>query len=211
MGKDCLNILVIEDSKKHAEEIVKSYDRVVKAIEERNLLKEYLGPQKITIEWVKGTKQEIMRNDDTFLFYDDTLYSDLRKRLANVKRKNIRIGILLDVSLSREEYEKASVNDYSGFTMARKIYEDFHAAAGIYIITSIREFSSQVLRLMGTQELVSRYVSKDLITEYPSYGVIARTIRYMFCGEILSERREDEIDCLLMRMINIEEEKNNAL
>ena len=79
---------------------------------------------------------------------------------------------------------------------SRKIYEKFDSDAGIYIVTSIREFGSQVLRLMGTQELVKRYVSKDLVTEYPSYGVIARTIRYMYCKDILDERKEDEIDCL---------------
>lgn len=196
MGKEYLNILVIEDSKKHAEGMVRSYECAVEAIKKKKLLEEYLGPKDITVEWIKGTQQEIMRNDDTFCFYDDAIESELRKKIASGKRKNTRTGILLDVSLSKEEYEKASVNDYSGFTMARKIYEKFDSAAGIYIVTSIREFSSQVLRLMGTQELARRYVSKDLVTEYPSYGVIARTIRYMYCGEILDEKKEDAIDCL---------------
>ena len=200
MGKECLNILVIEDSKKHAEGMVKSYERAVKAIKDKKLLKEYLGPREITVEWFKGRQRETVRNDDTFWFYDDTIESDLRKRIASDKKKNTRTGILLDVSLSKEEYEKASVNDYSGFTMARKIYEKFDSNAGIYIVTSIREFSSQVLRLMGTQELARRYVSKELVTEYPSYGVIARTIRYMYCGEILDEKKEDEIDRLLERV-----------
>lgn len=196
MGKESLNILVIEDSRKHAEGMKKSYECAVKAIESKNLLKEYLGPSKVTVEWLKGSKQETMRNDDTFWFYEDTVISEIRKRIASDKKENARTGILLDVSLSKEEYEKASVNDYSGFTLARKIYEDFDSDAGIYIVTSIREFGSQVLRLMGTQELVRRYVSKDLVTEYPSYGVIARTIRYMYCKDILDERKEDEIDCL---------------
>lgn len=196
MEREHLNILVIEDSKKHAEGIVKAYEQAVKAIKAKKLLKAYLGPAEVTVEWLKGTKQEKMRNDDTFLFYEATIYNDLRKKIAADKKKNIRTGILLDVSLSKEEYEKASVNDYSGFTMARKIYEEFDSHTGIYIVTSIREFSSQVLRLMGTKELVKRYVSKDLVTEYPSYGVIARTIRYMFSGEALDERKEDEIDCL---------------
>lgn len=197
MGREDLNILVIEDSKKHAEGIVKTYKQAVETIKAKKLLKAYLGPAEVSVEWLKGTKQETMRNDDTFLFYDpDIVYSDLRKKINADKKKNIRTGILLDVSLSKEEYDKASVNDYSGFTMARKIYEEFDSLAGIYIVTSIREFSSQVLRLMGTKELVGRYVSKDLVTEYPSYGVIARTIRYMFCGDTLDERKEDEIDCL---------------
>lgn len=197
-----LNILLIEDSEKHAKGIVSSYKRAVKEIEKKKLLEEYLGPRKVSIEWIKGTKREKRRND-TFWFYEDAVYSEIEKRIKSDKEKNICTGILLDISLSKEEYEKASVNDYSGFTMARKIYEQFDSEARksdseaqIYIVTSIREFSSQVLRLMGTQELAKRYVSKALVTEYPSYGVIARTIRYMYQRDTLDEIKEDEIDCL---------------
>ena len=112
-------------------------------------------------------------------------------------KEGIRTGILLDVSLSKEEYDKASVNDYSGFKMAREIYERFDEEAGIYIITAIREFSSQVLSLMGTKELIERHISKDLVTEYPSYGTMARTIRFMYDKTELKETEEDQFDCLL--------------
>lgn len=196
MEKKYLHIVVVEDSEKHAQGIVASYQHAVKAMQKANLLKEYLGPEDVSVEWIKGKKPETMRNDDKFWFYDDNIYSELQKKITYYKKRNTSMGILLDVSLSKEEYEKASVNDYSGFTMAREIYEKFESAAGIYIVTSIREFSSQVLRLMGTRELARRYVSKDLVTEYPSYGVIARTIRYMYNKETLDEKKEDTIDQL---------------
>lgn len=195
-GTEKLHIVVIEDSEKHATGIVSSYQKAIREISEKGLLKEYLGFDEVSIEWLKGTKPERMRNDEKFWFYEGDIYTQIEDIIVQNKKNNIRTGILLDVALSKEEYEKASVNDYSGFKIAREIYEKFHEKAGIYIVTSIREFSSQVLSLMGTRELIKRYVSKDLVTEYPSYGVIARTIRFMHNGEELDEKEEDRIDQL---------------
>lgn len=196
MKEGRLDIMVVEDSEKHAKGMVMAYQKAVKVMGEKHILKERLGLEEVTVEWEKGTKQETVRNDDKFLFYDEEIFEKIEKRITDNRKENIYTGILLDVSLSKEEYEKASVNDYSGFTMARKIYEKFDNRAGIYIVTSIREFGPQVLRLMGTKELIKRYVSKDLVTEYLSYGVIARTIYYMFNKTDLGEKEEDEIDQL---------------
>lgn len=195
-GTEKLHIVVIEDSEKHATGIVSSYRQAIRRIEENGLLKKDLGFDEVTIDWLKGKKSEHMRNEEEFWFYDENITTQIENIFVENEKNNIRTGILLDVALSKEEYEKASVNDYSGFKIAREIYEKFHEKIGIYIVTSIREFSSQVLSLMGTRELIKRYVSKDLVTEYPSYGVIARTIRFMHNGEELDEKEEDRIDQL---------------
>lgn len=191
-----LNIVVIEDSEKHATGIVESYQKAVKAISEKGLLKEYLKFDSVSVEWMRGKKQEIVRNHEKFWYYDESIYDELEKKIGQNQKDGIRTGILLDVSLSKEEYSKASVNDYSGFKIAREIYEKFDEKAGIYIVTSIREFSAQVLSLMGTKELIKRYISKALVTEYPSYGAMARTIRYMYDGQELGEKEEDTLDAL---------------
>lgn len=196
MEKNCLNIILIEDSERHAKGIENAYRKAVEVMQHANVLKKDLGLDDVCIEWIEGKKTEVMRNNDKFSFYDDTIYADIQAKITNNQKENICTGILLDVSLSKEEYEKASINDYSGFIMARKIYEEFDSCTGIYIVTSIREFSSQVLRLMGTRELAKRYISKDLVTEYQSYGAIARTIYYMFKKENLNEKMEDGIDQL---------------
>lgn len=196
MKMKCLDIIVVEDSEKHAKGIVDAYRGAVGVMSEKKILEKHLGLEKVTIDWEKGTKQETVRNDDRFLFYEEEIFEKLDKKINENNKKNICTGILLDVSLSKEEYEKASVNDYSGYTVARKIYEKFDERAGIYIVTSIREFGPQVMRLMGTKELIKRYVSKDLVTEYLSYGVIARTIYYMSWRKVLDEKEEDEIDQL---------------
>lgn len=192
-----LNILVVEDSDKHANGIVTSYQKVIARIMSEKQLKELLGFDEISVEWLKGKKPETKRNDEKFWFYDDSIYGEIDKKIEDNLKEGVRTGILLDVSLSREEYDKASVNDYSGFKIAREIYERFDKKAGIYIITAIREFSSQVLSLMGTKELIERHISKDLVTEYPSYGTIARTIRFMYDKKELEETEEDQFDSLL--------------
>lgn len=194
---DVLDILVIEDSENHAKAILKTYEKLIGVLKEKNLLKHYLGYDNVTIRWEEGTDKEVLRNRERYSFYDESIYTVIRDTIVDNRSKGINTGILLDVSLSKEEYEKASVNDYSGYVIARNIFEEFDEQAGIYIITSIREFSSQVLSLMGTSELIRRYVSKALITEYPSYGAVARTIKYMHGKEVLSEQEEDAIEKLL--------------
>lgn len=191
-----LNILLIEDSEKQAEKIRKSYQEAVEKIsEQEGWMEKYLGIREVQIDWVQGKNKETKRNNEKFFFYNDSVYGEIEKRIRQNEGK-MKTGILLDVSLSKEEYEKASVNDYLGFKMARTIYERFDKDAPVYVVTSIREFSSQVLSLMGSKELIERYVSKALVMEYPSYGVIARTIRYMSDGGELSEREEDDLDSL---------------
>lgn len=91
------------------------------------------------------------------------------------------------------------MNDYFDFKIAKEIYRRYSEQAKIYVITSIREFSARVLSLMGTKDLIQRYVSKDLVTEYPSYGAMARTIWYMEEGEEIFnderlDQREDEVE-----------------
>lgn len=196
MSEAYLDIIIVEDSEKHAKGMEEAYSKAVAVMKKKEILKECLGLDKVTVRWEKGTKAETVRNGEKFFFYEEEIIEKLAKIISENNRKSICTGILLDVSLSKEEYEKASVNDYSGFTLARKIYEKFDEKAGIYIVTSIREFGPQVMRLMGTRELIRRYVSKDLVTEYLSYGVVARTIYYMFRREALDERKEDSIDGL---------------
>lgn len=190
-----LKIILIEDKEKDAKEIENIYREAFESIKKRGLL-EYFGCQKVTIEWMKGKGKEVQKRNEKYCFYDEKIYEDIKTYIEENSGEEVRIGILLDVSLSEEEFENSAVNDYSNFKIARTIYEKFHEEAHIYVITSIRDFSSQVLNLMGTKELLERYVSKALLIDYPSYGTIARTIKYMYGGEKLEEEREDEIDQL---------------
>lgn len=193
-----LCIIIIEDSEKHAIGIKDSYEKMIKNMEEKGFLQKYFSSERIFIEWMKGRKKETERNGEEYWFYDESIYREIEEKITGNADKNMRTGILLDVALSKEEYDKASVNDYFDFKIAKEIYRRFSEQANIYVITSIREFSARVLSLMGTKDLIQRYVSKDLVTEYPSYGAMARTIWYMEEGEKVFDnarldKREDEV------------------
>ncbi len=191
-----LNIILIEDSKKQANAIIAGYEKAIKAMKDKGHLQAKLGLSEAVIEWMRGKEKVRMRNDEQYIFYDDAIIKNIRQKINDNKKKKIKTGILLDIALSREEYDKASFNDYIGFKVARKIYETFDEEAHVYIITSIREFGSQVLSLMGDKRLLQRYVSKTLVTECSSCGAIARTIKYMADGKDLDEKEEAELDQL---------------
>lgn len=192
-----LNIILIEDSKKQAKLIKAGYEKAIKAMKDKGDLQEKLKLDEVIIEWVCGEEKAKMRNDEEYFFYDDTIIKKIRQKINDNKKKDIKTGILLDIALSREEYDKASFNDYVGYKIARKIYETFDEEAHVYIITSIREFGSQVLSLMGDKSLLQRYVSKTLVTECLSCGAIARTIKYMADKGVLGEKEEAELDKLI--------------
>lgn len=192
-----LNIILIEDSKKQAKAIKAGYEKAIKAMKDKGDLQAKLGLDEVDIEWMPGERRARMRNDEQYFFYDDTIINKIRQKINDNKQGDIKTGILLDIALSREEYDKASFNDYVGYKIAREIYETFDEEAHVYIITSIREFGSQVLSLVGDKSLLQRYVSKTLVTECSSCGAIARTIKYMVDGKELGEKEETELDKLL--------------
>lgn len=192
-----LNIILIEDSEKQAKAIIDGYKKAIKVMKDKGGLQKTLGLDETVIEWMPGQEKARMRNGEQHLFYDDTIMKDIRQKIEKNSKEDIKTGILLDIALSREEYDKASFNDYVGYKIARKIYETFDEEAHVYIITSIREFGSQVLSLMGDKSLLKRYVSKTLVTECSSCGAIARTIKYMADEGVLDEKEEAELDKLI--------------
>lgn len=191
-----LNIILIEDKEKDANAIKETYQKAVCVIKEKQKLENYLGFSDVTITWLKGGAKEekVKRTGETYCFYDENICTRIQELIDKNQQAEFCTGILLDVSLSKAEFEKSAVNDYSDFKIARMIYENFDEQAPIYVVTNIREFGSQVLNLMGTKELIRRYISKALIIDYPSYGAIARTIKYMNDKSELNEEEEDEID-----------------
>ena len=191
-----LNIILIEDKEKDANAIKETYQKAVSVIKEKQKLENYLGFSDVTITWLQGgaKTQKVNRKGETYYFYDENICTKIQEQLVKNREDEICTGVLLDVSLSEAEFEKSAVNDYSDFKIAKMIYERFDEHAPIYVVTNIREFGSQVLNLMGTKELIRRYISKALIIDYPSYGTIARTIKYMNGKSELDEKIEDEID-----------------
>lgn len=192
---DQLEVVIIEDSEKQAIEIKQAYENCVQMLEQNNRLEDFISAKKVNIEWFNTGRRTKIGGKDIHRFYDESVYDKLATKLEEVQKKsNSKLGILLDVALSRDEFKKVNLNDFTDYKIAKGIYEQFKEDAGIYIITSIRNYSSYVLSLMGTKDLQKRYITKSLICEYPLFGAIARTLRYMNTGDSLTEEQEDEIN-----------------
>lgn len=185
-------ILIIEDCIEQANRIRDEYEKVIKEL--NNTPYKWWGEEEIKIDIFQESQNKKKKNDKEYSFYTDNIYKILEDRIKENKNNSKRTGILLDVSLSEKEYDKAAVNDYTGFEIAKTICEKFQKKTHIYVITSIREFGSQVLSLMGSADFLQRYISKALVIEYPSYGAIARSLYYMMKGQVLSEEEEDKIE-----------------
>lgn len=189
-----LKILLIEDKEADAGKMLEQYRKVIKMIGEKGKMQEYLGTDSIEIEWLPGKQESTERNGEKHFFYDESICNEISCKIEENEKKCIVTGILLDPTLSKEELDKASLGIYVGYKIARDIYEKFKEKAHIFVATQIRDFSSQVMGLMGDKELQTRYLNKHLIIEYPTNGAIARSIRYMCDEEFLTEEQEDYLN-----------------
>ena len=126
-----LNIILIEDSEKQANAIIDGYKKAIKVMKDKGGLQKTLGLEEAVIEWMPGKEKARMRNDEQHFFYDGTIMKDIRQKIEENRKEDIKTGILLDIALSREEYDKASFNDYVGYKIARKIYETFDEEARV--------------------------------------------------------------------------------
>lgn len=189
-----LKILLIEDKEADAEKMLEQYRKVIQLIEEKDKMQEYLGTCSVELEWLPGKLVSTERNGEKHFFYDESICDEIGRKIEENEMKRSVTGILLDPTLSKEELDKASLGIYIGYKIAREIYEKFKEKSHIFVATQIRDFSSQVMGLMGDKELQTRYLNKHLIIEYPTNGAIARSIRYMCDGEFLTEEQEDYLN-----------------
>lgn len=193
---DKLHILLIEDKEEDAVAIIRQYGKVIEEIRKWGNSEEYLGTDSIEMQWLRGSRESAGKNSETHYFYDESICDEVRERLAENNRRDVKTGILLDTTLSKEELDKASIGIYTGFKIAREIYRQFEKEAHIFAVTQIYNFSSKVMGVMGTREIQSCYLNKHLVTVYPITGAIARSIHYMYDGKFLSEQQEDKLNQL---------------
>lgn len=85
-----MEIMVVEDSVRHAEAIVESYKEAIDKIKQKGLL-EKLGPLDVEITWLQGKKADSMRNNEKYLFYDENICVEIAKNIdQNTKKGFVR-------------------------------------------------------------------------------------------------------------------------
>lgn len=185
-----LKILLVEDEEKNAEAVEKAFQDTVGKLKEWNLLDE-MKFQDISLEWIRGTDTVTKRGKEYF-FYTDQVLDELDKKIAEMT--DDRVGILLDVVLTREEQEKCNVNDFSRIELSRKIYDRFDGSCNLYLITGLRSFGTLAWSIFGREGLKDRYIPRELVWDYPSHMAISQALYWLNNKKEISKELLIEIE-----------------
>lgn len=155
-----IKLLLIEDELLEAEEIVAS----VKELFKNETVHHF------EIEHLPGQGGEVTLRDRNYLFYNDSIIQDIQGRIDNCE-KGTTIGLLLDVVLTEEELDSKYKNFYPEVKVARKIYDAFQDKIPIYIVTSVPNFFTHSVKIMGV-ELSDQFILKDVLLKYRTQSTI---------------------------------------
>lgn len=170
-----LVILLIEDNMKDVEMIIARFNETLKWLKDKNLISE-MGFEDLSIEHIKGDKLGRHKGNRHY-YYDDSVIDAIESKINEFSEED-KIGILSDILLTKEDDEKARVNNFNEISLVSKLYEHFEERCAIYFITSISSFGSRVWRIFGRECLAGRYIQKGLV-DLPSKKGIAEVLFFL--------------------------------
>lgn len=178
-----LKILVVEDEERNEQAVEQAFINTVDKLKEWNLL-DRMNFQGISLEWIRGTDKVTKRGKE-YLFYTEQVLDELDKKIA--EKTDDRIGILLDVVLTREEQERSNVNDFSRIELSRKIYDRFEEGCNLYLITGLRSFGTLAWGIFGREDMKDLYIPRELVGDYMSCMAISQALYWLNNGEKISK------------------------
>lgn len=197
-----LKVFLIEDDVDHATVIKREFENAWQCLTKWKLQDE-MGFQEFKIEWLKGS-EEVEKRGKKFYFYTEKICQQLEDKMKE-ESEELQFGILIDVILTREELKNASINNFSMELLAKQILKKFDESGHVYVITGLRNFGSRAWGLFGNDSISQRYISKDLVTVYPSCKAIARALYWMWNGKAISDGLSDKIQDLELREEEVQE------
>lgn len=189
---DVLGIILLEDSVNDGEMIRKELKTTIEQLKKWKIMHE-MGFSDAKIEWVCGSDKENKREKRYRHFIKDDLIK-LDNKIKEMESKFSHVGILMDVILTREEQDRADINDFSSVAFSKQIMDTYEQEYNIYIVTGIRNFGSRAWGIYGRENMVERYILKGLINEYPSRKAMAGALYWLYHKEKLPERIADMIE-----------------
>lgn len=150
-----MNIYLIEDYMKEAEQIINKFRQMAEKRENKYLF---------CIEHLKGTKNTIYEGLERD-FYELGVLKQIEDLYAQSERKREKMGILLDVLLTEEDMDSMYSSYYPQAELARRIYQEFHNRIPIYMITNTATFAVQSDVIMGV-DLSDAFIAKDALLKY---------------------------------------------
>ncbi len=185
-----LKIFVVEDEEKNAETVKQVFQDTVDRLKKWNLLSE-MKFEEINIEWIRGEEKTTKRGKEYFFFTEDVIEKLEKKITENPDEK---VGIFLDVILTKEEQERCNVNDFTRVELSRKIYDRFEARCNLYLITGLRSFGTLAWGIFGRENLKNRYIPRELVGDYPSYMAISKALYWLKNREEIPEELLKKIE-----------------
>lgn len=160
-----MKLLLIEDCKEDVLSIQEEVQGFTECFDRQNRSWHF------SIEHLPGTREETIK-DNTFRFYDESILDAIQNKVDGQTEEN-KVGLLLDIVLTRDELETKNKGNYPEAFMARKIYNRFHTLIPIYIITSVGDFYTRGEKIMGV-DLSEQFVQKDVLLEFKIKSAIEK-------------------------------------
>lgn len=155
-------IILIEGQKKQATEIIDCLTRLAEVRSNDNCNYHF--------EHLKGTIEGEYEGEK-YSFYDDSVIKEIEKRCSRAERHNAekrdvkKLGLLLDIMLTKEDLDSNLSSYYPQADLAKKIYFRFHDRIPVYMITTPPVFATQSDVIMGV-DLSEQYIAKDALLRY---------------------------------------------
>lgn len=117
------------------------------------------GENEFTFEWLEG-EDEATVESETHRYYTDNILNILEEKINESIQDHFKVGILLDIVLTREEDIKSKNSLYPYVDLAKKIYFKYENKIPMYLITSYALFAIASDTIMG-KDLSQCYATKS--------------------------------------------------
>lgn len=194
-----LDILLIEDDEQHATCIIEQLMKTKKLLEKWQML-ERIGFDDLKVEWIYGSEKVDNKRGNVYHHFSDSDLNKIYKKVREMKNNNSHTGILMDVILTKEEQERAGVNDFSKIKFSKDILDYYEPKTGqkcdcnIYLTTGLRNFGTLAWGIYGRENMERRYIPKSLIKEYPSRKAIAGVFYWLYHNKKIPKSISSDIE-----------------
>lgn len=155
MGK--FIIFLIEDCKEHAEKTIEKLQAVAPG---------YAGDEyDFQFELLEGTVSR-RYEDKEYAFYDQSILTEIETKLDEETNAGNKVGLLLDVMLTREDIEKTKNSYYVQASISRDIFFNFKGRVPIYLISESATFASYSDIIMGVN-LSEQFINQARLARDP--------------------------------------------
>ena len=162
------DIILIEDRKQDVAEILDCL---------KESAKEKSDKYDFHFEHIQGT-EECNYEGEEYLFYNESILQTIEQKCAEARdQSKEKIGLLLDVMLTKEDLESSLSSYYPQAALAKRIYFEFHDSMPVYMITASPVFAIQSDIIMGV-DLSEQYIAKNALLRYKFENNIAKLFEF---------------------------------